>query len=513
VRSRPKLAGRVPFGRERERLIEPQKERALEAYGRLRRCCLAVFFLGLVASACDSSSPSTTRPDASPTGPQLRQGEVAPRAKEHPQAPKATQAPKTSKIEGSGAQARVQDRDPEEEKRKMVRSRERSAAAHDALKRGNLNKAIMESRQALKIHEQNTEAMLVIAEAFYKQGKYEIVESVTNSLLKVDAAILPATDESRAYNLKGFAYLSQGKRSLAMQAFRKAADIDDQNATAWNNLGVQYMWQGDHSTAASCFRYAFDLDPRFEGALLNLGAALRAQGKLVEAEAAFKKVLKLDGRVAQAHFNLGVLYLDASPFPDLEEKTRLYRVIKELTRYKELALAQGPRTVRAAGNSSRVGEAGLGNELVSPAQADLYIAVAKKDIDRLERRASRDARRKQRDLERAAKSAPQAPTERAPQAVEGAPEDPVVEREPAPPPPPSAGSPPPAVQGRGSSGSPKPGAQKPGVQPSGSSPKKSRSGGNAPLSGSDAQGAPQNPQSRGKTAPPQRPAVQGAKPK
>ena len=47
----------------------------------------------------------------------------------------------------------------------MSLSRERSKKAIEALDGGRLTQAISEARQALKIHEQNVEAMLVIAEA------------------------------------------------------------------------------------------------------------------------------------------------------------------------------------------------------------------------------------------------------------------------------------------------------------------------------------------------------------
>ena len=88
------------------------------------------------------------------------------------------------------------DRDPEEEKRKMSLSRERSAKAVAQLRMGNLDRAIREARQALKIHEQNVEAMLVISEAFFKQGKYEIAQSVAGLALQIDPKVLRPDEAS-----------------------------------------------------------------------------------------------------------------------------------------------------------------------------------------------------------------------------------------------------------------------------------------------------------------------------
>ncbi|MGB1700575.1 MAG: tetratricopeptide repeat protein, partial [Nannocystaceae bacterium] len=234
------------------------------------------------------------------------------------------------------------DRDPEEEKRKMSLSRDRSAKAMAQLKLGNLDRAIREARQALKIHEQNVEAMLVISEAFYKQGKYEIAQSVGGLALQIDPKVLKPEEASQAHNLRGFAYLAEGNSTAALNMFRQAAEGDENNAAAWNNLGVQFMGKGDYETAIGCFQYAVELQPKFRRARLNLGAAQRALGQLVEARQTFEKILTLDPQSADAHFNLGVLFLDADPFPNVETTERLNLAVQSFTRYKEVVLARAP---------------------------------------------------------------------------------------------------------------------------------------------------------------------------
>jgi Flp pilus assembly protein TadD len=328
----------------------------------------------------------------------------------------AAVAPEMKGTKPPGSGKRPQDRDPEEEKRKMSLSRERSKAAVTALRSGDLEKAISEARQALRIHEQNVEAMLVIGEAMYKQGKFEIAQSVCASALKVDPVMRTDVETSRVHNILGFAYLAEHKRAAAMTEFRKAADLDPKNASAWNNLGVQYSWQGDHKTAESCFRYATELDGRFVGAVLNLGASLRGLGRLPEAEQAFRRALELQSNLAFAHFNLGVLYLDAESFGDMDVEQRLNKSIVELSRYKELAIAAGAdRPDPEKSLTSAVGLSALGNELVSPDQADMYIEAAKKGIEREQRRKERDQQRKDRDEAKAAKAAEQPPAEAPPQ--------------------------------------------------------------------------------------------------
>ena len=287
---------------------------------------------------------------------------------------------------------KVKDRDPEEEKKKLAKSLTISAQAQALLDEGNLTEAVDTAREALKVHEQNVDAMLVLGHVFYKQGKFELVSAVTGSALQVDAKIRTPKQTSRAYNLQGFAMLATGDDTRATVLFKKAAEVDDQNAAAWNNLGTRYLDVGDVNTAAACFEYAIGLDPRFYKAQLNYGAALRAQRKWEEAEAAIRKAMELRPNYAEAYFNLGVLYLDADPFPGLDTVARLNKAIQNLAKYRELAPDDPPRP--GAGRGPGLGSDGKAPPpRVSKARADDYIRVANKGIERERRRLEREQQR------------------------------------------------------------------------------------------------------------------------
>lgn len=283
---------------------------------------------------------------------------------------------------------KVKDRDPEEEKKKMARSRAISAEARGKLEKGNYTEALQTARDALKVHEQNVDAMLVIAEAYYKQGKFELVRAVTSSALQVDPKIRSPEESSQIYNLQGFAMLGLGEEGLATLSFKKAAEADENNAAAWNNMGARYLDGGDVATATSCFKYALELDPRFYKAQLNYGAALRAEGKLEQAEAAMRKALELRPNYPEAYFNLGVLYLDADPFPGLDTTQRLNKAIQNLGKYRELAIADGgARPTKGPGMG---GDGKAAPPRVSKDRADDFIRVAKKGLEREERRLERE---------------------------------------------------------------------------------------------------------------------------
>ncbi|MCA9705866.1 MAG: tetratricopeptide repeat protein [Myxococcales bacterium] len=285
---------------------------------------------------------------------------------------------------------KVKDRDPEEEKKKMARSRAISAEARTKLGKRAYDDAVQTARQALKVHEQNVDAMLVIAQVYYTQGKYELTRAVASSALQVDAKIRSPEDTSRAYNLQGFAMLAMGEDNAATQSFKKAAEADEKNAAAWNNLGTRYLDAGDVTTATACFKYAIELDPRFFKAQLNYGASLRAEGKWQEAEAAMRKSLELRPSYAEAYFNLGVLYLDADPFPGLDTTQRLNKAIQHLGKYRELAASDGSAQPGTSSGLGAEGSAKAPPPRVSKERADDYIRVAKKGLERETRRLERE---------------------------------------------------------------------------------------------------------------------------
>ncbi|MEM6295299.1 MAG: tetratricopeptide repeat protein [Myxococcota bacterium] len=299
--------------------------------------------------------------------------------------PGSTEAPKAGETKAEDL-PKVQDRDPEEEKRKMAESRQRSAQARKMLSQGKTSEAVTNARAALKIHEQNVDAMMVLGEVFYRQGKFELVVSVTTTALAVDEKARTPKDTSSVYNLQGFALASLGKDQMATQAFKKAAEADDQNAAAWNNLGTRYLRAGDVATAAACFEYALELRPSFAKAHLNYGAALRAQGKVAEAEAEIRKAMELRKNYAEAHFTLGVLYLDAETIGELSTTQRLQTAIDNLEKYKQLASGRTASEPLAKGLGTRKRIAPASSE-----RADDYIRLARKGIEREQRRAKRKA--------------------------------------------------------------------------------------------------------------------------
>ena len=353
----------------------------------------------VVAACLAGVSLSACKPEAAPEPPKLPDEgggatEKAPKPPSLGPSGEEAPAPSVGQQAPEPIQPSVQDRDPEEEKRKMSLSRQTSAKARKLLRQGKLDDALLQAREALRIHELNTEAMLVLAEVFYKQGKFELAQTVTSTILSVDKKVVPARELSEAHNLRGFTLLELGRPEAATKSFRAAAEADATNVAAWNNLGARYIRRGDIKTAISVLEYAVELDPASYKARLNLGAAYRAARRWQDAQAQFIKALERKPDDPLAHFNLGLLYLDADPFPGLGTMARLEKAISHLTKYRELVTQHPPQ-----GPPRRPPAVGRGKqapEPVSVERAEAYIIVAKKGIEREKRRLEREKKRKER---------------------------------------------------------------------------------------------------------------------
>lgn len=251
-------------------------------------------------------------------------------------------------------------------------------AASDFLKRGRYEDAIAQAKLALKRDERYVPAMVVLAKAYYQNRKYELATSIVEIAKSIDP------NNAELYNLLGFISLTRDPpdRISATAAFKKATELNDGYAAAWNNLAAQYLHAKNYDGATQAAEKAAQLSPSFPKAQLNLGSAYRGKNRYDESEKAYKKALALDPSYADAYFNLGILYLDAKEMPNQDLTAKMNTAIQYLNRYKQVAGARVQRDDPADG----------------------YIADARTQIDRENKKQERLRKQKERD---AAKGAPQ----------------------------------------------------------------------------------------------------------
>lgn len=110
--------------------------------------------------------------------------------------------------------------------------------------------------------------------------------------------------EAMELNRDGVALLQEGKKEEALEAFKKAVELDSTNAVALLNLAYTYDQQGMTEEAVAAYQDALQIDPRNLLAYNNLGVLYDTLGKYDEAMAAFQSALEIDPQDANTLQNL-----------------------------------------------------------------------------------------------------------------------------------------------------------------------------------------------------------------
>ncbi len=153
----------------------------------------------------------------------------------------------------------------------------------------------------------------------------EFVNIPPDGLLKIDT---PAADFYRVYD-EAAELAVKGKHDAALVEWRKAVQLNPEDARARTNLGVSLAKLGKPSEALPQFEKALALDPDAPETHNSLGAALAATGRIDEAIPHYQKALAGNPRNVETLSNLGSA---------LAQKGR----IDEAISYFEKALAIDP---------------------------------------------------------------------------------------------------------------------------------------------------------------------------
>lgn len=118
-------------------------------------------------------------------------------------------------------------------------------------------------------------------------------------------------DFSDAMNNLGTVYAAQGKHSLAIELFTKAAAdlMYPSRFFAYNNLGTVYLSLGQHEKALQAYRNAVELFPEYSNAYLNMGIAYEGLREWQHAIEAYKSSIQYDPEYPLSYLHLANVYL------------------------------------------------------------------------------------------------------------------------------------------------------------------------------------------------------------
>lgn len=94
----------------------------------------------------------------------------------------------------------------------------------------------------------------------------------------------------------------------AIEAYKRAIELDPTHAAAHINLGTLYYNRRDYVSAEKHYRQAIEVDPRYALAYFDLGNVLDETGRLQDAVKAYKDAITLASTYADAHYNLALAY-------------------------------------------------------------------------------------------------------------------------------------------------------------------------------------------------------------
>jgi tetratricopeptide (TPR) repeat protein len=131
----------------------------------------------------------------------------------------------------------------------------------------------------------------------------------------------------------GEAYKKLGKLEEALDCYLKAVAISPNDAVLYTNLGVIYDKMGKRTESQEAFQKAAAINPGGSAqSYFNLGATLANGGRTDEAIEAFRKAIAADANFAEAYYQLG---MSLSGKPDTMQEA-----IKSLQKYVQIGQKQ-----------------------------------------------------------------------------------------------------------------------------------------------------------------------------
>jgi type IV pilus assembly protein PilF len=148
-------------------------------------------------------------------------------------------------------------------------------------------------------------ARMELASAYFGRGQ------MTTALDQIKLSIQADPTSSEAFNLRGLIYGNLGDTALAEESFRRALQLNPQDADAMQNFGWYLCQQKRYPEADVLFSQALRM-PKYRDSprtLLTQGVCQAYAGQLTESEATLSRAYELDPGNPAAGVNLSeVLY-------------------------------------------------------------------------------------------------------------------------------------------------------------------------------------------------------------
>jgi Flp pilus assembly protein TadD len=158
-----------------------------------------------------------------------------------------------------------------------------------AWKSGRLETAEVAFKQAIELDSTLVKAHLNLGRVLIEASR------PSEAIATIDGAIAVGGESSVASRLKGNAYHTLGQTEDALVAYRRAIQIDPEDAWSMNNLAFILIEQGRYDEALPALARATELRKDVPVFFNNLGMVLEQVGQFRAAEDAYTLAASLDG--------------------------------------------------------------------------------------------------------------------------------------------------------------------------------------------------------------------------
>jgi tetratricopeptide (TPR) repeat protein len=174
-----------------------------------------------------------------------------------------------------------------------------SARGFARQQKGDLDGALADYNQAIKLDPHNVEALSRRALAERDKGNWDGALADFNSVLAF------APDNADAYSNRGYVKQTKGDLDGALADYTEALSLKPTSAEAFYNVGLIKVRRGDIDGGMEAFSKAIDLNPKLARAYFSRGNAKNAEGDTDGAIGDYTQSLELDPTNAMAAFNRG----------------------------------------------------------------------------------------------------------------------------------------------------------------------------------------------------------------
>lgn len=166
----------------------------------------------------------------------------------------------------------------------------------------NLREAERLYREILLVKPDNDTVLYLLGLLASQAGQFETAINLLNKAIEIS----PAADYYRDF---GDIMFDVGKKQEAGQIYRKALELNPDDAETSFNLALLSQELGNIDEAISCFENVVRINPKDSEAFNSLGVLVYNHKKdFINAEKCFNKAVELKPSFVDGYFNLGLVY-------------------------------------------------------------------------------------------------------------------------------------------------------------------------------------------------------------